>query len=308
MVKMASGNEPFDDHDDYNNDPLAPRERESLMQRRLRAARGTPPNYRRDDYTLDEEFDPRTARRREPSLVAPAGGGGCAQAVLYLVLGGLVALLLVFLFLNNAWSTVMGSLGGGTGIDEIIATPTPDIQARGAAIVDRIQQFERLQSTSYSVETVIEARIEGNPLQNLLAGDRLLLIAHGDVEAGIDLSKLGPEDVTISSDGLTLTMQLPPVEIFNVSLNNDRTRVFDRQQGLLAPPNRDLESEARRFAEDRVLEAACESDILARATRDSEQAMERLLSLLDFQHVEVIPGEIPAQACPDLVPAPMPQP
>ena len=40
----------------------------------------------------------------------------------------------------------------------------------------------------------------------LLLSDRLLLIASGDVIAGVDLAKLKDSDVTISPDGKTMTL------------------------------------------------------------------------------------------------------
>jgi hypothetical protein len=90
---------------DYDDD--LPQRRENLMQRRLRKARGEevdddpePYNdYNEDDYTprrLGGGYDaPRGA-------YPPAAGGGCAQAALYLTVGGLLALIIVGLFLNRA--------------------------------------------------------------------------------------------------------------------------------------------------------------------------------------------------------------
>src|SRR3712207_8535694 len=46
-----------------------------------------------------------------------------------------------------------------------------------------------------SIEQVIEAEKDGNILQDTFFGDRLLLIAHGNVIAGVDFGKLGEGDV-----------------------------------------------------------------------------------------------------------------
>jgi len=76
------------DADDYlrRSPDYPPARRDSLMQRRLRAARGeeAEPEVYEDDYAPP----PRYARAR-PSYPPPyRSGNGCASAVLYLVLGG----------------------------------------------------------------------------------------------------------------------------------------------------------------------------------------------------------------------------
>lgn len=132
---------------------------------------------------------------------------------------------------------------------------------------------------------MIEAKVErGNPL-DLLLGDRLLLIASGEVVAGVDLSKLRDGDVVISPDGKRVQLTLPPSEVFNA--DGDRTRVYDRQQGVFAPENKDLESQARAQAELEIMNAACESNIMQKAADDARRSMEQFLKLLDFEQVTV---------------------
>jgi len=121
-----------------------------------------------------------------------------------------------------------------------------------------------------------------------LLGDRLLLIASGDVIAGVDLAKLKDSDVTISSDGKTITLRLPPSEIFSKSLNNDRTRVYDRQTGIFAAENKDLETQARSEAEGEILQAACEGGVMQKSADEAQRAVEQFVRLLDFQVVNVI--------------------
>src|SRR5829696_4349808 len=87
------------DADDYPRraPDYPPARRDSLMQRRLRAARGeeAEPEVYEDDYAPP----PRYARTRSNYPPAySASGNGCASAVLYLVLGGVAIVLLVLMF------------------------------------------------------------------------------------------------------------------------------------------------------------------------------------------------------------------
>src|SRR5581483_776040 len=231
-----------DDYDDYPKRPPEPGRprRDSLMEQRLRRARGEPVG---EDYYEDDDFEqpPRYTRSR-PSAIPMYGsaGGGCASVLLYVILGG-VAVAVVFLL---AGQQLLKSFVPNVPqqVRQIVATPTTTLRDRGGTIL-QIRSLNRLETQSFSVERVIEAKVErGNPL-DLLLGDRLLLIASGEVVAGVDLSKLRDSDVVISPDGKSIQLKLPPSEIFSKSLNNDRTRVYDRQQGMVAPENKDLETQ-----------------------------------------------------------------
>lgn len=289
----------YDDDEAYERDDEAERDayrrrpsedppprRNSLMERRLRAARGEAA-----DEGLFDEYDdappPRYRSAAGPRYASGRGysaGGGCASAVLYIVLGGIAVLLVVLLAGRQLLSGLVPNVP--QQVRQIIATPTTTLRDRGGTIL-QIRSLNRLETKSYSVERVVEARVErGNPL-DLLLGDRLLLIASGEVVAGVDLSKLRDSDVTISQDGKSVRLVLPPSEIFSKSLNNERTRVYDRQQGLFAPENKDLETQARTSAEVEILQAACEDGIMQKAADEGRRSIEQFLKLLDFETVTV---------------------
>jgi Protein of unknown function (DUF4230) len=273
-----------DDYDDYPQQPPdAPRaRRDSLIDRRLRHARGEVGD---EEFFDDEEYTPPPRYSRAQSRGLPSyNSGGCANAVLYLILGG-IAVVVVFLL---AGQQLIKSFVPNVPqqVRQIIATPTTTIRDRGGTIL-QIRGLNRLETQSFSVERVVEAKVErGNPL-DLVLGDRLLLIASGEVVAGVDLSKLKDSDVTISQDGKSVTLKLPPSEIFSKSLNNDRTRVYDRQQGILAPENKDLETQARVSAEAEILAAACEGNVMQKAADEAKRSMEQFLRQLDFENVTV---------------------
>lgn len=278
---------------DYDDD-LPPR-RENLMQRRLRKARGEEVDDDLEAYAGYGDDDDYALRRLggyggSRAAYRPAtGGGGCAQAALYLTVGGLLALIIVGLFLNRAIGD-LGRLFEPPSVAEILATPTPEIIS-GAAVVQRIQQLSRLETASYTIETVIEVnQSQGNPFFDFFAGDALLLIAHGTVVAGVDLGDLDPEAVTVSPDGSTITVRLPPAEVFMTTLDNSRTRVYSRNRGWFAPDNIDLETLARQEAEARILEAACEDGVLSKATEQAQDALRQFLGLIDDAEIVVIPA------------------
>jgi hypothetical protein len=271
-----------DEYDDY------PRRRDSLMERRLRRTQG-------EEFYDDDFEEPRYARPRVGGGMGygTVGGGGCASSVLYLLLGGIALLLVALIVGPQLMSTLVPNVP--QQVREIVATPTTTLRDRGGTIL-QIRSLNRLETQSFAAERVIEAKVErGNPL-DLLLGDRLLLIASGEVVAGVDLSKLRDGDVTISPDGKSITLKLPPSEIFSKKLDNDRTRVYDRQQGFLSPDNKDLETQARSQAEVEILNAACENNIMQKSANDAQRSMEQFLKLLDFTQVTVTSSAGPCVA------------
>ncbi|MEI7770736.1 MAG: DUF4230 domain-containing protein [Chloroflexales bacterium] len=290
----------------YDDDGYAEqrRRRENIMQQRLRKARGEEidEDLEVGGYDVDDVGVPRTFGRAGPSPrlpSRPSGGGGCATGVLYLVLGALACLLVVVFFFNQTAKGFGSIFSGVPNLATIIVTPTPVIKS-GAAVIQRIQQLSRLETASYTVEQVIEVRQDSSVpiVGNLLAGDALLLIAHGTVVAGVDLSKLNAGAVTISRDGRTITLRLPPVQIFDSHLDSEKTRVYSRDRGVFAPDNKDLETQARIQSEQQILQAACEDGVMGRATDEAEKSLKQFLSLLDYDTVEVIASAPAACAAP----------
>jgi hypothetical protein len=270
--------------------------RDTLMQRRLRRARGEEAEAD-DDYDDYDDY-PRSRYARARDYDRPYGGSGCSASVLYLVLGA-IAVFIVLVLLGREFLGGLGSLGTNVPqqIREVVATPTPTIRDRGGTI-QQIRSLNRLETQSYSVERIVEASVERGNFLDTFLGDRLLLIASGTVVAGVDLSKLREGDVTISEDGERITLQLPPAEIFSKALDNERTRVYNRETGILADQQKDLETQARQEAESEILKAACEGGIMQKAADEAKRSMEQFLKLLDFESVTVTTSAGPCVAPP----------
>ena len=173
--------------------------------------------------------------------------------------------------------------------------PTPTILPDPVTIVNEVKVLARLETIQYSVEKVITAET-GQEILGELFGDRLLLIAHGVVIAGVDLSKLSRDDITIS-DGV-LQIDLPDPEIFIATLDNQKSSVYDRETGLFRKGDPDLETLARQAAEQEIYQTALEDGILQQANDNAEIFIERLLGDLGYEDVIFVPYIPQATATP----------
>ena len=160
--------------------------------------------------------------------------------------------------------------------------PTPTVLPDPVTIIQSVRSLARLETIQYSVEKVITAETNQGPF-GFLFGDRLILVAHGIVIAGVDLEKLAPEDLQLR--GGALYVDLPDPEIFLTTLDNDKSYVYNRDTGLLTHGNINLETEARRAAETEIEKAALEDGILDQANQNAENYLSRLLKDLGYSEV-----------------------
>jgi hypothetical protein len=160
--------------------------------------------------------------------------------------------------------------------------PTPTILPDPITVIHEIRSLARLETIQYTVEKVITAETNQNTF-GFLFGDKLLFVAHGVVIAGVDLSKMRPEDMRV--DGKVLYVRLPAPEVFIATLDNEKSYVYDRSTGILSKGQKDLETSARQAAEQEILKTAVDDGILKTAQTNAQDYMSRLLRDLGYEDV-----------------------
>jgi hypothetical protein len=166
--------------------------------------------------------------------------------------------------------------------------PTPTVLPDPVTIINQVRPLARLETIQYTVEKVITAQVGQGVLAPLL-GDRLLFVGHGYVTAGVDLQKLGTQDLVLE-DG-AVKVRLPQAEIFEATLDNDKSYVYDRDTGLFRHGDINLETLARQAAEDQIRQAALDDGILAQAQANGESYIRSLLNKLGYSQVIFIQPE-----------------
>lgn len=203
------------------------------------------------------------------------------------VLGFIVALILgaatMVVFLRQA------STGFAARVANAIASRPAAFNMTVPVVVNKIQRLNRLETVVYSIDTVVEGSKTSTVLPDVLAGDRLLLVVHGQSIAGIDLSKLKSEDVRITENNgvRAIHVTLPASEVFVTSIDNQHTRVYARSTGLLVPADQNLESETRAKAQQQLQQSALSDGILDAARKNARATITTLLYGLGFQQVTV---------------------
>ncbi len=188
------------------------------------------------------------------------------------------------------------SLGVATEVQKLF-NPTPTIYPDSVTVVRQVRALARLETAQYTLEKVIAAEAGQGALSPLF-GDRLLFVAHGEVIAGVDLSRMQPDDILISPDG-RVTVIVPAAEIFVSTLDNEKSYVYDRQTGLLTKGDVNLETLARQAAEQELQKGALEDGILNLAQANAGNVIDKLLRGLRFTDVVIVQATpVPPTASP----------
>jgi hypothetical protein len=187
-----------------------------------------------------------------------------------------------------------GGLGFLLGRKETPA-PRADVAqlelANTATVLTAVRGLARLETVAYHMERVVDLKERQPRLFGLVhADDAILLVAAGDVIAGVDLGKLSDGDVTLVAEPRTrlVRLRLPPPELLSVRLDNARTYVHTRRTDLLAQRGEQLETRARQLAETSIRDAALEAGILERARQSAERTLSTLTRSLGYDRTELV--------------------
>jgi hypothetical protein len=152
-------------------------------------------------------------------------------------------------------------------------------------VVHQIQQLQRLETVSYTMDKIISGEHDNAYLPKFLAGDRLLLVVHGEVVGGINLAGLQPGDVLVQ--GQKVSIHLPAAEVLSTRIDNAKTRVYSRDTGLFSSPDPNLESEVRQEAERQLQQAALQDGILKIAADNARSTIASILKGFGFREVDI---------------------
>ena len=163
-----------------------------------------------------------------------------------------------------------------------LPTPTPTPIVR---LVD-VQALGKLETAQYVMQTIVDMQKEPSGLwQQIFGTDKRLLVAAGEVVAGFDLTKIGADDVVVQ--GKTITLWLPPSEIFYVRVDNQKTYIYLRETGFLVSPDPQLETQARQMAEKALEEWALDHQVLSKAEEFGVIYLQSFLRSLGFTDVTI---------------------
>lgn len=190
---------------------------------------------------------------------------------------------------DQLWSWLVSRLG--------VAQSAPQVNVR-SIVLQQVRDASELTTAVFTMQAVVPTS-QDTSLGGLVVGTtKLLYIAHGEVQAGVDLSQLTPDRVKTSGDRITL--QLPPPKILSSKIDVNRSSVYDYDRGFLSlgPDSApQLQTLAEQKALQTIVTAACTDKLLQRASDRAKFVVTQLLSTAGYKQVTVESPPVAANAC-----------
>src|ERR1700722_1034239 len=204
---------------------------------------------------------------------------GSFWGILFALVLGAVA---ISMFVHHARSGFAGRLAAMITGRPLTIISAPDV-------IEKVQRLNRLETVVYSLDTVVESSESSPVLPDVLAGDRLLMIVHGQTIAGVDMSQLKPESVQITENGSgrSITLTLPPSTVFVTTIDENKSRVYQRDTGIFVKADPNLETQTRAKAQAELQQAALSDGILDAASKNARTTVTEMLEGLGFSQFEV---------------------
>jgi hypothetical protein len=164
-----------------------------------------------------------------------------------------------------------------------------------AVVLAQLAELAQFQAATGRFQTIVDVEEDANLLPDWLKGEHKVLAAEGDVAAAVDFSGLGEDALDISEDGKSVVVHLPPPVLQPTQLDRSATRVIARDRGLLdraddalttGNPSSDDELYVR--AEEKLADAAGQSDLARRAEESTREVLTDLLRGAGYEQVTVV--------------------
>jgi uncharacterized protein DUF4230 len=163
------------------------------------------------------------------------------------------------------------------------------------ALLQSMQRLDEYRAARANLQQVVDIERDAKYLPSFVSGERIVLVAAGDVDASIDFGRLGPRSLRVSPDRKEVVITLPAARLAPARLDLERTRVIDHDRGvvnrtedMLGSGGTDEERELLLVAQQKLDAAAsADPDLLPTAERNAAQMLRRLARGLGFERVIV---------------------
>jgi hypothetical protein len=199
-------------------------------------------------------------------------------------LGTTLVLALVIVVLGVALGVGLARFGESLPLVGPLLGEKPPRTTTGPVVVEGVRELDQLATVRWTESVPVTKESGGELMERLFSGEKVLVIATGNVEAGVDLGDIHKDDVSVKGDSVTI--DLPEAEILSASLDEKKTRLYDRDLSPLnLRPDDDLVEEARLRAVKKIARSARENGILDTAEGNAQDSIRAFVTTLGLEEV-----------------------
>jgi hypothetical protein len=178
------------------------------------------------------------------------------------------------------------------------ALPNPleqrTIDHSAAPLMVALADIAEYHAATGTFQVLVDLEVDTPYLPDVISGERTTLFATGHADGIVDFTGLGPDRVTVSPDGSTVTITLPPPRLGPASVDPAASRVVGRDRGIVErladvlADNPTNDEPLYQLATQKIDEAARQSDLLVRAEINTRGMLMSLVGSLGYERVEVV--------------------
>jgi hypothetical protein len=163
-------------------------------------------------------------------------------------------------------------------------------------LLKSLENLSDYHAATANMQVVVDVEKDAKLLPSFIKGERTLFVAAGTVDAAVDSRGLAkdPDAVKVSDDRRSVRLTLPAPKLLEPQLDPDRSRVYDRDRGVLdrvedAVSDRPGDEQPLyQLAEDKLAAAAAaDPKLLQTAERNTRSMLEGLLRGLGFRDITI---------------------
>jgi hypothetical protein len=157
----------------------------------------------------------------------------------------------------------------------------------GPALMQSVRDLSEYHAAEGDFQVIVDLEKDVSWVPDVIAGNRTLFVARGSVSAYIDLGGLSDKALTVDAEKKTVQVRLPAPKLDKPNIDQEHTYlysqergVWDRVRGMFSPPD---QREFYVLAEDKISAAAKETNLAARAERNTRQMLTGMFTSLGYK-------------------------
>lgn len=197
---------------------------------------------------------------------------------------------------------VIGSLALISAIPSLNPFGTETVDRSGPAVLKSIARLSEYRAATANLQVIVDVERDSRLLPSFIKGEKTLFVAGGSVDAFV---RFDHPFVEVDEDRRSATIVLPPPSLAPARVDLSRSRVYDRDRGLVDRVESVFEDSPTEDASlirlaERKLTAAAQADgaVLKAAERNTRAMLTQMLTGLGFTQVTVrfaAPSDSPAR-------------
>lgn len=181
------------------------------------------------------------------------------------------------------------------GLDLLPGLPfgTDSVDRSAPSLLTSLEDLERYHAATGSFQVVVDLEKDVRWVPSAISGERTTFLATGSVDAYVDFTGLAGDAVEVSDDGRSVTFSLPPAQLAEADVDLENSRVLARDRGVLDrvggmfSDNPTSEREVASLAEDKLDDAAAQSELREQAEENTREMLTGLARSLGYEQVTV---------------------